>query len=223
MSLILNIDTSLEKAAVAIARDGATIYQQINEDQKDHAAWIHEAIHSGLTAIGEQINNLKAVGIIAGPGSYTGLRVGMATAKGVCYALKIPLITINTLEAMTYGALNQHADLYCPLIDARRMEVYTALYNHDMQIILPPSAMVLDKSSFQEHLKDKRILFFGSGHVKLQTLLTNEHAIFSEIPFKLGLLSSVINKKYNLSDFADLTYSEPFYAKDVYINTLNKL
>jgi tRNA threonylcarbamoyladenosine biosynthesis protein TsaB len=223
MSLILNIDTSSEKAAIALARQGETIYQLFNEDQKDHAAWIHPAIHSALAVIGEAINELTAVGFVAGPGSYTGLRVGMATAKGLCYALKIPLITINTLEAMTYAALNEEADLYCPLIDARRMEVYTALYDKDLQPILSPSAMILNEGSFQEELKEKRILFFGSGRVKLQSVLSHEHAIFSEIPFEVSSISSVINKKYNLSDFAELTYSEPIYVKDVYVNTLNKL
>jgi tRNA threonylcarbamoyladenosine biosynthesis protein TsaB len=222
MSLILNIDTSSEKASIAVARNGVTIYISVNTEQRDHAGWIHQAIDVALKQLGEQVTNLKAIGVTSGPGSYTGLRVGMATAKGLCYALQIPLITINTLEAMTHAALTETADLFCPLIDARRMEVYTALYDNELNIISPPTAVVLHERSFIEQLNTTKILFFGSGRVKLQSILTHPNATFAEVPFDASVISSIINKNYNLSKYADLTYTEPVYLKEVYINPLNK-
>src|SRR5690349_23178962 len=128
MAFILNMDSSTEKASIALARDGETLFMAVNDNQRDHAGWIHVAIAAGLREIGERPESLEAIGVTSGPGSYTGLRVGMATAKGLCYALGIPLMTVNTLEAMALSVKRTNVSWVCPMIDARRMEVFTALY-----------------------------------------------------------------------------------------------
>ena len=222
MALILNIDTSTEKGSIAIARDGETCSLRENDSQKDHAAWIHLAIAASLAEAKASLQEVQAVGLTAGPGSYTGLRVGMASAKGLCYALQIPLITINTLEAMAIAAKDEEADLLCPMLDARRMEVFAALYNKKMEPLLPPSAMIVDGSSFGTALDAGTILFFGSGQAKLKTLLTHPHALFKSFSFHAGHLSAVMDNKYNLSEYTHLTYSEPTYIKEFYMNTFNK-
>jgi tRNA threonylcarbamoyladenosine biosynthesis protein TsaB len=224
MALILIIDTSTEKASIALSQDDEAIGLSVNEEQKDHAGWIHQAIENLLASRSIALKDLKAVAVTAGPGSYTGLRVGLATAKGLCYALSLPLITVNTLEAMAVAAIaaEQDAELYCPMIDARRMEVFTAVYDRKVNLILPPLAMVLDETAFQPLLEDKRMLFFGNGHTKVQQIITHPNAIFRNVPFDASCLAGFIMKKYNLSQFADLAYTEPVYVKEVYTNALRK-
>ena len=216
------IDTSTEKASIALAENGTVLSHLVNAEQKDHASWIQPAIRSLLQGSDLSPTELAAVAVTAGPGSYTGLRVGMATAKGLSYALKIPLIAVNTLEAMTVAAFGEEADLYCPLIDARRVEVFTAVYDRNLHPVIPPTAMELKDDSFKDLLNNHRILFFGNGHEKLKRLVSHDHAIFSLLEFDVTYISGFINKKYNLSEFADLIYSEPEYIKEFYINTLNK-
>ena len=145
MSLILNIDTATEKAHVSLSNDAVILQSLYNESQKDHAGFLQPAILRLVKDAAVSLKNIDAVAVTAGPGSYTGLRVGMASAKGICYALQKPLIALNTLEVMAASALYHpgiHAanpvDLFCPMIDARRMEVYTALYNRQLETILAP-------------------------------------------------------------------------------------
>ena len=147
MALILNIDTSLETASVCLAKDAVAVKLLINENQRDHASWIHNAIHLALQDSGCLITELEAVAVSNGPGSYTGLRVGLATAKGLCYGLGIPLITISTLKMMATAVKHKASDLICPMIDARRMEVFTAVYNKDLLELSPAQAMIIDETS----------------------------------------------------------------------------
>src|SRR5436190_1267780 len=162
MALILNIDTALDSAYISLAENAQGLGYALNETAKDHAAWIQPAIHKLIEESGLRIADLSAVGVSIGPGSYTGLRIGLSTAKGLCFALKIPLITINTLEIMTFSAINDIAahdpDLFssnlfiCPMIDARRMEVFTAVYNSSLAEIYEPHARILDALTFDELL-----------------------------------------------------------------------
>src|SRR6266513_982784 len=131
MSLLLNIDTAIETASICLSKDGNVLHLSINENQKDHAAWLTVAIQEMMQNSGYQLNQLNAIAVTIGPGSYTGLRVGLSTAKGLCYVLKIPLLTIGTLEMMAFAAKQNPVDLLCPMIDARRMEVFTAVYDKD--------------------------------------------------------------------------------------------
>ncbi|MGB5005983.1 MAG: tRNA (adenosine(37)-N6)-threonylcarbamoyltransferase complex dimerization subunit type 1 TsaB, partial [Ferruginibacter sp.] len=171
MSLILNIDTSSEKAHVSFAKDGSLLALLSSESQKEHASFLQSAIQQLCKTASIHLPEIDAVAVTAGPGSYTGLRVGMASAKGLSYALKKPFITMGTLEILARSAMDLFPDqpetvLYCPMMDARRMEVFTAIYQKDLNAILEPGAMVLDESSFEAHLLTHKILFFGSGSAK---------------------------------------------------------
>lgn len=223
MALILNIDTAITDASVCIAKDGVQLGLAANPEPKDHAAWIHEAIRQLLYSQNLQLSNLDAIALSAGPGSYTGLRVGMATAKGICYGLNIPLITIGTLYMMANAATDtlksdfiNDSTLLCPMIDARRMEVFTAIYDTRLNEVMQPRAVILDSHSFSDNLSGHTILFFGNGSLKFKSLVSNPSAIFSEVSANAGNISAISYEKYQKNDFADLIYSEPFYLKGFY-------
>ena len=223
MSLLLNIDTALDKAIISIAKDGEILQEAVNNEQKDHGAFLQPAIHSILKKAGIHLSELDAIAVVAGPGSYTGLRVGMATTKGLCYALNKPLITISSLHVLAWQAIQQLSvtkndipTLYCPMIDARRMEVFTATYNSTMAEILPAQAMLLNNLSFVEVLLHSKILFFGNGASKLQEICQNPNAIFEGQFNSLQALCELSNTQFTLKKFTDLAYSEPLYLKEFY-------
>ena len=162
MSLILNIDTAVQTSSICLSENDETLAVKINPSQKDSAAWLHVAIKELLHEKNLFLQQLEAIAVSEGPGSYTGLRVGMATAKGLCYALNKPLITINTLQMMAFAAPKQHQGLLCPMIDARRMEVFTAIFDQNLNFILPPANLVLSETSFNDFLQKNKILFFGN-------------------------------------------------------------
>jgi tRNA threonylcarbamoyladenosine biosynthesis protein TsaB len=219
MGLILNIDTASEKAHVSFAKDGLLINSLSSESQKGHASFLQTAIQQLAKNSGIALQDMDAVAITAGPGSYTGLRVGMASAKGLCYALKIPLITINTLEVLTASALQLFQNtndplLFCPMMDARRMEVYTAVYKKDLTIQLAPCAMILDGSSFKKELTDNKIMFFGSGSDKWKLVCNHAHAVFEHVSILPEAFSKQANIRFSEKKFTELAYSEPFYLKE---------
>ncbi len=214
MPLILNIDTSTEQASICLAEGTENLCLLYNLEQKEHAAWLHPAIQKAFEETGKQFKELQAVGITAGPGSYTGLRVAMATAKGICYALKIPLITVNTLEAMASAALSEEVDLICPMIDARRMEVFSAIYDKTLTPVVPPAAIILDKKSFFHFLEEKKTIIFGNGQNKFKHLIGENKAIFKNVIFNSSHTAILTYRKFLQSDFTPLAYSEPVYLKD---------
>lgn len=216
MALILNIDTAVETASVCLAKDEKILSIAKNEKQKDHASWLHVAIKELLDKNSLEIGSIDAVAVTEGPGSYTGLRIGMATAKGICYALNKPLITLNTLLMMANAAKNEDAWLLCPMIDARRMEVFTAIYDKDLQLVKEPKAMTLGEKSFDEELQDHSICFFGNGSNKFKGIKDHPHAVFSEIKFDATAMVSLSEKKFIKKSFADLAYTEPLYLKEFY-------
>lgn len=217
MSLILNIDTSTENASICLAENGLSLYLSFNPDQKEHSSWMHVEINAALKDTGRAISDLQAVAITAGPGSYTGLRVAMASAKGLCYALNIPLIAINTLDAMAFSMQTGKGGFLCPMIDARRMEVFTAVYDHALNPILAPCAMILEDNYFAGYLEKGHIIFSGNGSHKLKNLVDHPNAVFAEIPFNAAILGALSYKKYVKKEFSDLPYSEPIYIKDFYM------
>ena len=165
---------------------------------------------------GIAIKNLDAIGVTSGPGSYTGIRVGLATAKGLCYALKIPLITYNSLEVMAISATNFAKDntaFYCPMIDARRMEVYTAIYNYDREEIIPPSAIILNENSFAEILDYHKIFFSGSASDKFRLISHHPNAAFINQEVSAESLAIISWKKYVNHDFENIPYAQPLYIK----------
>jgi tRNA threonylcarbamoyladenosine biosynthesis protein TsaB len=214
MSLVLHIDTAVSTASVCISKDGVLLALAENKNQKDHAEWLHPAIGRLLKENGIGINDLNAVAVSNGPGSYTGLRVGLASAKGFCFALNIPLITISTLEVMTIAVLGYQSTLFCPMIDARRMEVFTALYDRDLNIILTPHAKVIDEKSFEKELDANQILFFGNGAEKCKTMINHSNALFAMVEHNASFMIEPAQRKMNAKDFADLAYAEPFYIKE---------
>jgi tRNA threonylcarbamoyladenosine biosynthesis protein TsaB len=216
MSLILNIDTALDIASVCLSEDGNVLRLSSSKDQKDHASWLHTEIAELLQKSGYRINDLNAVAVSIGPGSYTGLRVGLAAAKGFCYALHIPLITVNSLKIIAFAVKGEAIDIICPLIDARRMEVFTAIYDKDLREIISPHAMLLDEKSFAPFLLAGKVLFCGNGVKKLQLLLSNSNALYSNTIADASHLAQLSLKCYNNKEFADLAYAEPLYIKEFY-------
>jgi tRNA threonylcarbamoyladenosine biosynthesis protein TsaB len=221
MALILNIDTATEEAGICIAAKGEAIAMAVNPDQKDHAAWLHTAVEKMMHDAGIGMKDLDAVAVTSGPGSYTGLRVGMAAAKGFCFALDIPLITENKLKVMAMAAREKVAPevLLCPMIDARRMEVFTAVYNNDLEELMPTSAMVIDQHSFGLYLSESQMSFFGGGANKCKPIITASSAAFINInytPEFLGILSFL---RYLQKEFTGVAYSEPAYTKEFYTHT----
>ena len=216
MALVLNIDTAVNAASVCLAKDGHVLTLVKNEHQKDHAAWLHVAIKDVFTQNDLSMSAVDAVGITEGPGSYTGLRIGMATAKGICYALNKPLITLNTLLVMAYGAKEENTDLLCPMIDARRMEVFTALYTKDLSIVKNPIAITLNENSFDAELSTSTICFFGNGADKFSKIINNPRAIFRNPRFDASSMIHLSEMKVQQKEYADLAYAEPLYLKEFY-------
>ena len=221
MALILNIDTATETGSVSLSKEGRSLALLQNKDQKDHASWLHPAIENMMRETGFRTQDLEAVAVTAGPGSYTGLRVGMAAAKGFCYALNIPMITENTLKVMAFAAREQtsSAGLFCPMIDARRMEVFTAIFQKDLVEIMPTTAMIIDESSFSTYLANNTVSFFGSGSYKCKPIIAAPSAAFIEINYDAGYLGILSFLRYLQREFTGLAYSEPAYTKEFYTHT----
>lgn len=215
MGIILNIDTAQENAFVCFSENGSPIATIEHSIQKDHASFLHQAIQSIAQQLNIELNEIDAVAVSNGPGSYTGLRVGLSSAKGICYALNKPLICIDSLQIMAKEFVDQTANetLICPLIDARRMEVFTAVYNNDLQCIVTANAMILGPDSFGDMLKTKKMIFTGSGADKFQKILSSPNADFrsnKNIPLAMSQLTHLYLMK---KIFADLAHVEPNYVK----------
>jgi tRNA threonylcarbamoyladenosine biosynthesis protein TsaB len=193
--------------------------KQINE-RNIHAEVITLFIDGLLKDAGLNYAQLDAVAVSSGPGSYTGLRIGVSTAKGLCFALDKPLIAVETLEAMADGVvtemqLSDSNTLLCPMIDARRMEVYTAIFDTNGQRIKPTTAEIIDEHSFSELLSKHKILFFGDGALKCQAILgDNQNASFADFSNSAAYLTKKAHEKFLAGDFEDVAYFEPFYLKD---------
>ena len=221
MNYILNFDTTTEKAIINLSNGADVLTTSINTDSRQHATFLHSSIHQILRHNDIHASEIKAIGVTGGPGSYTGIRVGLAAAKGLCFALKIPMIMFNTLELMAFCAIEkmgrQNA-LYSPLIDARRMEVFAAVYQKDLNIIMEPQAMVLEEASFEEFRKNSAVFFFGSGAEKFKKIITNptsnDHFTDSEITSE-GLAKFSWNKFRN-NDFENAANASAIYVKDFY-------
>ncbi|HEX3025253.1 MAG TPA: tRNA (adenosine(37)-N6)-threonylcarbamoyltransferase complex dimerization subunit type 1 TsaB [Chitinophagaceae bacterium] len=224
MALILNIDTATEYAGVCISDGENVLAIEESRDQKNHAGFVQSAIKKIIVKKGISFSSIDAVAVTQGPGSYTGLRVGLATAKGLCYALKKPLILINTLEVMALASIMESKNkqlkideiLFCPMIDARRMEVFTAIYNSQLENVLQPTAMILDEHSFSKEPANRSIIFSGSGSSKLQGLLSHQNVIFFNTKHNVIHLSMLAALRFKNNKFNDIAYSEPLYLKEFF-------
>ncbi len=216
MALILLIETATKNCSVSLSSENKIIAckEEVNE-QYSHAEKLTVFITELFKTQDFTIKDLDAVAVSKGPGSYTGLRISVSTAKGLCYALDIPLISVSTLKAMAFGmAQKEKSDLYCPMIDARRMEVYNAFYNSTNKEIRGIQADIIKVDSYQKEL-DKKVLFFGDGSEKCKQMIQHPNARFIDgiFPSSKDMLE-IANEKFAEKDFEDVVYSEPFYLKD---------
>jgi len=217
MALILHIDTSVEGASVCLARDSVVLRSALNNRQKDQPGWLHTSIRQLMADMDLGMNELEAVAVAIGPGSYTGLRVGLSAAKGLCFALNTPLIAINTLEMMAFGIREKGNDaLLCPTIDARRMEVFTAVYNSELKEVMAPCAMILDGTNFAQLLAGSKMIFSSNGSAKLKQVLSHPNASFSEKTATAEDMVHLAGQYFLKKRFANLAYTEPLYVKEFY-------
>ncbi len=221
MSLILQIETATQTCSVALAKDGNVLNTIQKTEKNIHASHITLFIDEILRQSNKTYQDLDAVAVSMGPGSYTGLRIGVSTAKGLCYALDKPLIAINSLEAMAAGfkqkCFSVSANtLFCPMIDARRMEVYYSIFDNQLNIVEETAAKIIDQESFNNLLKDNKIYFFGDGAAKCEQVLgLNLNArIIDDYLCNAKDLTFLALEKFKNNDFVDVAYFEPFYLKD---------
>lgn len=220
MAIILHINTAFETASVFLSVDEKIKSVLKNNSPKDHASFLEPAIKKICDEANLGLKQIDAIAVVNGPGSYTGLRVGLSSAKALCYALDKPLILLNTLDVMAlslkmqYNGTNKDV-LFCPAIDARRMEVFTALYDFDLKVVSTYTSKIIDDSFLNEY-RNNMIVAGGSGIVKMQQILKDEKFIY--INFLL-LEVPIVNLSYralNSEVFASVAYSEPIYLKPVY-------
>ncbi|MDR2083373.1 MAG: tRNA (adenosine(37)-N6)-threonylcarbamoyltransferase complex dimerization subunit type 1 TsaB [Bacteroidales bacterium] len=217
MPRILYIESATSVCSVVLAEGESIISVRESQASNSHSELLTDFIYQILKENSFKVDDLDAVAVSKGPGSYTGLRIGVSAAKGLCYSANIPLIAVDTLCSMAYGAENPHinTNFYCPMIDARRMEVYTALYDSNIDIISNIEAKVIDENSFQDILRNDKILFFGDGMPKCKNFIKSANAIFDDnyVISAKSLIKPALNK-FEVKDFEDIAYFEPFYLKD---------
>jgi len=223
-SIILNIETSTNVCSIAVSEAGNCIFSKSNAEGMNHAALLSVFIAESMEFLKSSSKKLDAVAVSSGPGSYTGLRIGVSTAKGLCYGLDIPLLAVSTLEVLTVQALKTVDDtndaLFCPMIDARRMEVYAAIYNDKGEIQREIMPDIIDDDSYSEILKNNIVYFFGNGADKCKTALThsNAHFIDNLVPLAENMIP-LSEKAYTDNKFEDVAYFEPFYLKEFHTTT----
>ncbi|SDB90292.1 tRNA (adenosine(37)-N6)-threonylcarbamoyltransferase complex dimerization subunit type 1 TsaB [Williamwhitmania taraxaci] len=231
MALVLTIETSTDVCSAALSKDGQLLCYRENSEGFSHAALLAVFIDELLKEAAVTPKQLSAVCVGRGPGSYTGLRIGVSTAKGICYAAELPLIAVDSLLLMCYGAMemaktrlgDSNSFLLCPMIDARRMEVYSALYDETFQLVDPVKAVIIEPSSFASFLEKGKVVFFGNGAAKCKEFIDHPNAIFLEGNYASAknLITPALDAFKN-SDFVDVAYFEPFYLKDFVITTSKK-
>jgi tRNA threonylcarbamoyladenosine biosynthesis protein TsaB len=222
MANILCIETATTACSAALTQDGKLLSKKETTEKNAHSAKLTLFIDEILKENKLAFSDLDAVSISKGPGSYTGLRIGVSTAKGLCFALDIPLIAINTLQSLAWGMAKKYTDdksgtgtLFCPMIDARRMEVYAAVYNSNLEEVRETRADIIEANSFSEYLEKSRVIFFGDGADKCKEIITHSNAVFVD-----GVFPSASNmaipafQKFGQKQFEDVAYFEPFYLKD---------
>ncbi len=225
MALILNIETSTEVCSVSLAKNGHLLSKKESNEGFNHSKILTVFIEELFKENHIQPKKLDAVAVSKGPGSYTGLRIGVSVAKGLCYGLNIPLISVCSLEILGgYAAKNvknfnvvndDNPVLFCPMIDARRMEVYTALYNSKGEEIRPVSAEIIDENFLSDLFETHKIMFFGNGAKKCKSHIKHKNAVFEgPLATSAEYMQIISEEKFNKKQFEDVAYFEPFYLKN---------
>lgn len=216
MATILNIETATKNCSVSLSNNGEVIaLKELNEGQFSHAEKLHTFIENVIVDAGITLRNIDAVSVSKGPGSYTGLRIGVSTAKGLCFSLNKPLLSVETLTILANAIEVSENEFIIPLIDARRMEVYSAIFDHNHQMIKETSAEIIDEKSYLEFLNKGKVYFLGDGSEKCKNVIQHENAIFLDNYFPSAKYMSKLSfEKYKKKQLEDLAYFEPFYLKD---------
>jgi tRNA threonylcarbamoyladenosine biosynthesis protein TsaB len=230
MALLLSLETSAQGCSVALHDDGILVASKVTETPRSAASQLTVMIDEIFRATNNNPQQLDGVIVAAGPGSYTGLRIGVATAKGICYALTIPLVSVNTLELMAFQFLEMPSiekelsdnAILCPMLDARRMEVYCALFDQDLSYKEQVQTKVIDEYSFKNIIDVSQVFFFGEGADKCKDIIKHQNAHFFPGVIPLASSLGVIGyKKWKAGVFEDLVLFEPFYLKDFLIKKPN--
>ncbi len=232
MALILSLETSTKVCSVCLSQGEQIIAKKELFEANSHATHLTVFIQDLFKDLDNYtINDVDAIAVSSGPGSYTGLRIGVSVAKGICYALSKPLIAITSLESLVHGIKSNEdikskideKTLFCPMIDARRMEVYTTLFDAQLNMKQEITAEIIDENSFLEELKHHKIVFVGDGADKCKETITHDNAIFIDgmAPLAANMISLAAHK-FEKKEFVDVAYFEPFYLKDFVATTPKK-
>jgi tRNA threonylcarbamoyladenosine biosynthesis protein TsaB len=215
MAIVLNIETATTNCSVSLSKDGETlVLKEDNSAEYSHAETLHVFIDDVFRSSHIKPLDINAVAVSKGPGSYTGLRIGVSSAKGLCYALNKPLIAIDTLESLAHQ-LKIENGFIVPMLDARRMEVYSAIYNSNLELYREIKAEILTENSYSEILKTSKVYFIGNGVEKTKSLIQHPNAVFIEGKLPSANDMDVLAEfKYKISDTEDVAYFEPYYLKD---------
>lgn len=226
MALLLLIETSASALSVALARDGALVSERICNEPRQQASLTAPLVQEVLGSAGVTVKDCDAVCVNSGPGSYTGLRVGVSTAKGLCFGADVPLIAVGTLDILVEGCIAAQGgsvpySYIVPMLDARRMEVYTAVYSPSGERLTEVEALVVEENSFAGRLDEGPVLFIGDGALKCRSVIGHPNAVFQEAVPLARNMAAPAQKAFDEGRFEDVAYFEPFYLKD-FVATVSK-
>lgn len=218
MACILNIETATPVCSAALACNGSVVFEKSSLEGPSHAALLGTYVEEALAYARREGLGLDAVAVSSGPGSYTGLRIGVSLAKGLCYGAGIPLIAVPTLKLLASEAIAAHPDtdaLYCAMLDARRMEVYAAVYTASLEEVRPATADIVTSDTYEAFLNGRKVYFFGNGAAKCKETITSPDAAFIDAVYPLAAgMAPLAEEAYAAGAFEDVAYFEPFYLKE---------
>lgn len=224
MALILHLETATTNCSVALAKEGKIlVIQEHDTPNYSHSEQLHVFIQKVLEEASITINDIDAIAISKGPGSYTGLRIGVSAAKGLCFSLDVPLIAIETLKSLAYTSKSENVDFIIPVLDARRMEVYSKVFDNQINEVRITEAEVIDEDAFIEYAEKGKTVLVGSGSLKCKEVLKHPNFKFKTdaVPSAKDMVS-LAHEKYIKKDFEDVAYFEPYYLKDFILHTKKK-
>ncbi len=224
LPLILNIETATKNCSVSLADNGELlVLKELNDGNYSHGEQLHILIQEALKISKKTVADLDGIAVSKGPGSYTGLRIGVSTAKGLCFSLDKPLISISTLASLANTISVEKNAIIIALLDARRMEVYSAVFDNNHNQIREIKAEIIDEDAFSEYLSKGKVYFLGDGAEKCKTVIKNDNAIFLDEYFPSAKqMAKLSYEKHKISDTEDVAYFEPFYLKDFMVTTSKK-
>lgn len=215
MGLILNLETATTNCSVSVAKDGALLaIKEHDTPNYSHSEQLHVFMQEVLEQASISFANLDAIAVSKGPGSYTGLRIGVSAAKGLCFSLDIPLISVPTLQSMAFQAREAEVDFIIPLLDARRMEVYSCVFDGELKEVRPTKAEIIDAHSFQEFSRNGKVLLLGSGAEKCKEFLAHNITFDTNVVPSAREMATLSHQKFSKRQFENVAYFEPYYLKD---------